>query len=63
MAPAGYSWAGAEDAFPSDNDYMATIEGTQKALTSVGTIGNATGVWNRKFTSALSLGILPIFHS
>ncbi len=63
MAPAGYSWAGAEDAFPSDTDYMATIEGTQKALTAVNVIANATGVWNRKFTSALSLGILPIFHS
>jgi hypothetical protein len=64
FAPAGYDWAGSTDEFVSDANYMAITEGgTQKELTTVGTIANARGVWNRKFTSALSLGILPIFHS
>jgi len=66
-APAGYDWVGAENVFPSDADYMAVKESTvQKALASVtdntGST-NTVGVWNRKFSSALSLGILPIFHS
>ena len=64
LAPAGYDWVGNEEAFPADADYMASLEGaTQKALTSVGTIGDAKGVWNRKASSALSLGILPVFHA
>jgi len=67
LAPAGYDWVGAEDAFPDDAAYKAVIESTtQKALESVtDTTGsdNTVGVWNRKFTSALSLGILPVFHS
>jgi hypothetical protein len=65
-APAGYDWIGATNAFPSDADYMNAVEGgTPKALTSVGsgTLASTTGTFNRKFTSALSLGILPIFHS
>jgi hypothetical protein len=66
FAPAGYDWVGAEDEFVSDNDYMAVLEsGTQKSLATItNTTGsaNSVGVWNRKFTSALSLGILPIFH-
>jgi hypothetical protein len=67
FAPAGYDWVGAEDAFPSDADYMAVKEvATQKALAAVTDntgSANTVGVWNRKFSSALSLGILPIFHS
>lgn len=67
LAPAGYDWVGAENAFPSDADYKAVLESsTQKALESItATTGadNTVGVWNRKFTSALSLGILPVFHS
>jgi hypothetical protein len=67
LAPAGYDWVGAENAFPSDADYKSVKEsGTQKALESVtATTGSAdsVGVWNRKFSSALSLGILPVFHS
>ena len=64
--PAGYSWAGSEDAFPSDANFYDAMEGaTQKALASVasGTLASTTGVWARKTSSALSLGILPIFHS
>lgn len=66
LAPAGYDWVGKKDDFPSDAHYMATVEGTtMKALTDVtsGTLASTTGVWNRKFSSALSLGILPVFHS
>jgi len=67
LAPAGYDWVGPEDAFPFDSDYMAVKEtATYKALASVtDTTGsdNCVGVWNRKFSSALSLGILPVFHS
>ena len=65
MAPAGYNWAGSQEKFPSDAEYMYAIEsGTPKALTTV-TNGAAstTGSWGRKFNSALSLGILPVFHS
>lgn len=65
-APAGYDWIGNTNAFPADADYMAAVEGgTPKALTAVtsGTLDSTTGTFNRKFTSALSLGILPIFHS
>jgi hypothetical protein len=64
--PAGYDWAGPENAFPSNDDYMAVKEAsTYKALSAVtATTGsaNTVGIWNRKFTSALSLGILPVFH-
>jgi len=67
LAPAGYDWIGTEDAFPSDADYMSVIEtATQKTLATVTDntgSANTKGVWNRKFTSALSLGILPVFHS
>jgi len=45
---------------------MNAVEGgTPKALGSVasGTLASTSGTFNRKFTSALSLGILPIFHS
>lgn len=64
LAPAGYDWQGSEEEFPEDADYMGVAEGsTLKALTDVGTIGSAKGVWGRKSSSALSLGILPVFHS
>jgi len=66
-APAGYDWVGPENAFPSDADYWSVMESsTLTALADVtATTGadNSVGVWNRKFTSALSLGILPIFHT
>lgn len=55
LAPAGYDWAGAITAFPSDTDYVAAPTGN--------VISNTRGAWTRKATSALSLGILPIFHS
>lgn len=65
-APAGYDWKGATAKFPSDAEYQYAIEGgAPKAFTAVGsgTLVATTGTWERKFTSALSLGILPIFHA
>jgi hypothetical protein len=56
LHPAGYSWAGATDAFASNADYA-------KIPTANITDGVTTGAWTRKATSALSLGILPIFHA
>lgn len=64
--PAGYNWKGDQAKFPSDADYMKAVEGsTPLALTSVvsGSLAATTGTWERRFSSALSLGILPIFHS
>jgi hypothetical protein len=64
--PAGYNWAGSTAAFPSDAAYAYAVEGsTPKALTSVssGTLASTTGTWGRKASSALGLGILPIFHA
>lgn len=62
--PAGYNWAGSDAAFPSDADYTKAVEGgSPLAIGSVVTMANATGTWVRKASSALSLGILPIFHS
>lgn len=64
LAPAGYDWNGNKEAFPADADYMSVVEGgTQKALTAVTSTDATVGVWARKTTSALSLGILPVFHS
>jgi hypothetical protein len=65
MHPAGYNWAGSQEAFPSDADYKKVIVGgTPTVLTSASdTLAGATGTWVRKSSSALSLGILPIFHS
>lgn len=66
LAPAGYDWAGDQEAFPSDVHYSSVMESTtQLPLTSVvsGTLASTAGVFQRKSSSALSLGILPIFHS
>jgi hypothetical protein len=64
LHPAGYSWVGAQDAFPENDDYKKVIVGsTPTALTvAADDLANARGTWERKSTSALSLGILPIFH-
>ena len=64
LAPAGYNWAGSQEAFPTNANYQGIIEGvTSKQLAAVTTIGDARGTWERKSASALSLGILPVFHS
>jgi hypothetical protein len=65
LMPAGYNWAGSEDAFPSDAGYQYVVESaTPKALTAATNgLASTVGTWQRKSTSALSLGILPVFHS
>ncbi len=65
LAPAGYDWAGDQTDFPSDDDCMMVMEASvQKLLTAAtNAIPTTTGVWERKFTSALSLGIVPVFHN
>ena len=64
LTPAGYSWNGSESAFASDTTYGYVVEdGTPKALTSVSKMADVRGTWLRKTNSALSLGILPVFHS
>jgi hypothetical protein len=70
LAPAGYDWAGNKTQFASDADFAAATEGLDgngqpvaKTVAGITTIGNARGTFARKTTSALSLGILPIFHS
>lgn len=64
LHPAGYDWAGAKDKFVSDAEYKYSVTGgTPEVLTSA-TVGvTTTGTWIRKTQSALSLGILPVFHS
>lgn len=63
--PGGYDWIGTTSAFPSDTDYQSIIVagGAPAALAAqVIAAQTCTGVWDRKASSALSLGILPIFH-
>jgi hypothetical protein len=63
--PSGYNWVGSQDAFPVQGDYKKVVtSGTAGALTAATDgLANVTGTWQRKATSALTLGILPIFHS
>jgi hypothetical protein len=64
FTPAGYSWNGLETAFASDDSYQYVVESTTpKAVSAIGTIANVRGTWTRKTSSALSLGILPVFHA
>lgn len=68
LHPAGYDWVGHQDRFIADAEYYETNQGgTVQSLadssTGSATLTNTTGVWVRKAASALTLGILPIFHS
>lgn len=65
LAPAGYDWVGNQEAFPTNDDYKkVVVDGTPTVLTSASdTLADTAGSWNRKTASALTLGILPIFHS
>lgn len=69
MHPAGYTWKGSEERFASDAQYKQVVENAAFIDLTAATNGLITGspayvqgVWQRKATSALSLGILPIFH-
>ena len=63
--PQGYTWNGSQEKFASDADYQAVGDTTEShGLLTAATIGTATrGAWVRKASSALSLGILPVFHA
>jgi len=65
LAPVGYNWIGSDAKFPSDAEYRYAVEaGTPTAFTgTTDLLADVTGTWARKAQSALSLGILPIFHS
>jgi len=64
LHPKGYNWAGAVTAFPTDADYMKSATGGTPEDLTAATVGvTTTGTWIRKATSALSLGILPVFHA
>jgi len=61
--PGGYDWNGLKTVFPSDADYMNSVTGGTPEVLTAATIGvTTTGTWTRKASSALSLGILPVFH-
>lgn len=55
MHPAGYDWAGSTTAFATNAGYMGAPSADVDSSTR--------GAWTRKADSALSLGILPVFHS
>ena len=55
MHPAGYDWNGATNAFATNAAYMGAPTADVDSATR--------GAWERKVASALSLGILPVFHS
>jgi hypothetical protein len=68
--PVGYKWAGSENVFADDAAYKAVIENAVQVALTAATDGLVTGtpayvqsVWQRKYSSALSLGILPVFHA
>jgi hypothetical protein len=63
IAPAGYDWSGEQEDFPSDADYMSVMDGGTQTPLIDAAIATSKGVWTRKTSSALSLGILPVFHS
>lgn len=79
LCPAGYDWDGSTNVFASDADYQKVLDISGVPVALTGTLGgnanltnNATpasatawikGTWTRKATSALSLGILPVFHA
>jgi len=64
LQPAHYTWMGSKDKFVSDAEYAYALESTVAKATTDVTNGlvATTGSWVRKCSSALSLGILPVFH-
>lgn len=66
--PTGYDWVGSAAKFASnanyyDTNYNGTVQNLDTTSNASATLANTTGVWNRKSASALTLGILPIFHA
>jgi hypothetical protein len=62
--PTGMDWIGDQEAFPTNAEYQYVIEsGTgDTLLNATSGLANCTGTWGRKASSALTLGILPVFH-
>jgi len=64
LAPAGYDWLGSQTVFAEDASYQYSVTGGTPEVLTAATVGvTTTGTWGRKTSSALSLGILPVFHS
>ena len=62
--PGGYDWVGSTTAFPDDAAYQYSVTGGTPEVFTAATVGvTTTGTWKRKASSALSLGILPVFHA
>jgi hypothetical protein len=63
--PRGYTWEASEDKFAADADYMGvSVDDSTWTTLAAATVGaNSRAAFQRKASSALSLGILPIFHS
>lgn len=62
--PGGYDWVGSTTAFPDDAAYQYSVTGGTPEVFTGATVGvTTTGTWKRKAASALSLGILPVFHA
>jgi len=62
--PVGYSWIGKRDNFVADSQY-SKVSGDAGATwidLSTSAATGTTGAWRREATSAVSLGILPIFY-
>jgi hypothetical protein len=71
MHPVGYDWRGPTNKFPSDADYKGVTVGdgsnivvpiTDASVTANTNEDTVESVWRRKATSALTMGILPVFH-
>jgi hypothetical protein len=65
LHPRGYNWYGNEDSFVKTEAWTEVGHGQDNMTTLAGAPIDATtkGAFERKATSVLSLGILPIFHS
>lgn len=62
--PGGYDWVGSTTAFPDDAAFQYSVTGGTPEVFTAATVGvTTTGTWKRKASSALSLGILPVFHA
>jgi len=65
----GYDWSGNQEAFPTNASYTGVVrsasnfEDVATAQATDTTLANTVGTWTRKTASALSLGILPVFHA
>jgi hypothetical protein len=66
MHPNGYGWNGETEDFASDATYKGIVTGLDgygALVDAADSLATVKGTWVRKAKSALSLGILPVFHS